>query len=749
MLAISKAISKSIGKPVARGNRVGTLTPQPDLTNLLAWYKTTVSDGKLIAFKPEANHTTQQVKSSGFSGAAGDYPVTGLLTTDVITFSGPTGPSCTVNGTLSFPADPNCWDIWVHRDGEVWAYWPGINVGQATELDASGNGHHLTGLVGTTITERVDGSGTNWANETGYSDRENLCPRSNPSPTTGWNIGVGANLTAVADGYQVAVVDNFAISPPNAVLASGEVITVRIKLRALAGQSGTIKIGNYNGNASPSLVYPNLTDQWQTYEYQQTMTSGIGFAPALRSGGTLAACVFKDIQVTRDAARGYVETTGTKISGRQPAAAVISTGDIRLGLFSDFHYSADGNGGSGHDTNLSTLISQWNALSVSAVLGLGDMWHGDDWPGNAEMIVDVDHVESLLESLNTSAIAFVTGNHEDPRTFALWENSQYARENFTLDVGANYRIIGFFNSDEPYFSARAATLTWLESALAQAKIDSKKIIVCTHARIDQNYPGTPINFTTPPASPGVVTPSATTGTGVVVTADTPVFALADVGRYLFIKQGTAWGQSIITGFTDTTHVTVDVIQDFASTAASTSWGFEGYSGFCYNADDCRTVINAAIDAGCPVLAVLQGHTHAYAYMSNVDSRANYWTIPASNTAAAGYMMVIAGDDVHMYGNASAVANTSGLDVLGNSLQYPGPLGIDATVTAGTVYPAITIQAPLGAEFQKLDAFTGEAEVDLETFVPDEFVRTGPNGTLVYSAARDAAGILRADKVVGA
>ena len=163
-----------------------------DPRNLLAyWPRGSIVDGKLQAKYPNASHVTQQVKSSGFSGAAGDYPVPDLRTTDVITFSGPVGPSCTVNGTLSFPADPNCWDIWVHRAGEVWAYWPGINVGQATELDASGNGHHLTGLVGTTITERTDGTGTMWANEAGFtvadgtqyldSDGETLI-------TTGWRI---------------------------------------------------------------------------------------------------------------------------------------------------------------------------------------------------------------------------------------------------------------------------------------------------------------------------------------------------------------------------------------------------------------------------------------------------------------------------------------------------------------------------------------------------------------------------------
>jgi len=142
-----------------------------DPRNLLAWYRGPISDGKLIATLPRANHTTQQVKSSGFLGA-GSAPCPALLTTDTITASGD-APTCTVAGTLTFPG-PDCWEIDVHRDGVLWASWKGINVGKDAELDASGNGHHLTGIVGTTITERLDGSGTMWANEVGFSVADGL-----------------------------------------------------------------------------------------------------------------------------------------------------------------------------------------------------------------------------------------------------------------------------------------------------------------------------------------------------------------------------------------------------------------------------------------------------------------------------------------------------------------------------------------------------------------------------------------------
>lgn len=131
---------------------------------MLAWYKTTISDGKLQAYLPRTGSTTPQVKGSAFTGA-GTGACTGLLTTDTITSSG-TPPTCSVNGTLTISAD--CWDIEVHRAGVLWASWKGINVGGAFELDASGNGHHLY-LTTTTIVEAVDGSGTNWANERGFT----------------------------------------------------------------------------------------------------------------------------------------------------------------------------------------------------------------------------------------------------------------------------------------------------------------------------------------------------------------------------------------------------------------------------------------------------------------------------------------------------------------------------------------------------------------------------------------------------
>jgi hypothetical protein len=75
-----------------------------------------------------------------------------------------------------------------------------------------------------------------------------------------------------------------------------------------------------------------------------------------------------------------------------------------------------------------------------------------------------------------------------------------------------------------------------------------------------------------------LTPSATSGAGVTITASSTTginggagFVANDVGRSLRFKSGSSWGWATITGYTDSTHVTVTVTQAFASTTASSVW----------------------------------------------------------------------------------------------------------------------------------------------------------------------------------
>jgi len=170
MSGVARSIFRSICGRTGRGVTGAAERPfwVQDLQTgaLLAYYRGDIADSRLIAYRPLGS-ATPQVKGSLFSVAVPEaVPYTGLLTTDVITVGGGTAPTCAVNGTLSMSA--NFWDMSIHRAGVLWAYLPGINIGGAFELDASGNGHTLY-LTTTTIVEAVDGTGTNYFNQYGGS----------------------------------------------------------------------------------------------------------------------------------------------------------------------------------------------------------------------------------------------------------------------------------------------------------------------------------------------------------------------------------------------------------------------------------------------------------------------------------------------------------------------------------------------------------------------------------------------------
>lgn len=75
-----------------------------------------------------------------------------------------------------------------------------------------------------------------------------------------------------------------------------------------------------------------------------------------------------------------------------------------------------------------------------------------------------------------------------------------------------------------------------------------------------------------------VTPSATTGNGITLTASAAVFQPSDVGAQLwkfYNPDGSGGGMARITAYTDSTHVTADVVVDFDNTnaIAAGSWAF--------------------------------------------------------------------------------------------------------------------------------------------------------------------------------
>lgn len=76
-----------------------------------------------------------------------------------------------------------------------------------------------------------------------------------------------------------------------------------------------------------------------------------------------------------------------------------------------------------------------------------------------------------------------------------------------------------------------------------------------------------------------MTPAATTGTGVNLTASSAFWNSGHVGTMFKVTHGSTTGVCRIVGFTSTTVVTVDIIIDFGATTASTNWQEGAWSDY--------------------------------------------------------------------------------------------------------------------------------------------------------------------------
>jgi hypothetical protein len=82
--------------------------------------------------------------------------------------------------------------------------------------------------------------------------------------------------------------------------------------------------------------------------------------------------------------------------------------------------------------------------------------------------------------------------------------------------------------------------------------------------LDGPYLATNITTTT-------ITPAATTGTGIVLTASAATFASTDVGRLVRIKHTSTWGYAKIVSYSSSTSVTADIKSNFGAATASSEW----------------------------------------------------------------------------------------------------------------------------------------------------------------------------------
>ena len=606
-MGISSVVQRALG-----GGR--NRTP-PFRANLLAWYKDNIVDGRLVARYPKGG-VTPQVKGSLFSVAAPeDVTLTGLLTTDVITASG-TAPTCAVNGTLSMTA--NFWDMRVHRAGVLWAYLPGINIGGAFELDASGNGHHLY-LTTTTIVEALDGSGTNYANEGGFSARENLVKQAPVDNTV-------IHVSQFGKYYKIEKTTN---------VAGGSVSIISSQLRPLAKAttySAKITVRKMVGFESSPFALGWYTTSWS------------GLSASIESGpGTVGVI------------SGIPNITG--LSATEDTVIIVTKNNFVIGA---------------------ALPNLWVYPAGIAVTTIGD----------GALIKDFQICESAV-----------------PRGFTRVYNTEYGIQP--------------------------------KAGLANSKDNG--LVVCIGDSLTTGY--VPYIQALNPVS--VFRPANVSGELSAATLTRFPAAVVDQGAnvaIIFIGTNDAYGGTAIATVKSNINAMIALclannIIPILSTLSPSS----AHAG--YNA-----TIQAYIDEFNAWIVTL-GYPVADIYTA--------WRDGETDALLAAYD---SGDGLHPNAAGSAVESQvfSDLlpavmvdgDALHNVIQFPGPLNVSATITAGTTYPDITIKAPLGPEFQGIGEWTGEAAVDLTSWTGSDQTRIGPRGMLIYDQPLTYADAVKADRYLG-
>lgn len=176
---------------------------------------------------------------------------------------------------------------------------------------------------------------------------------------------------------------------------------------------------------------------------------------------------------------------------------------MRIGLVTDAHYDSIN---TPEKLGYAQVAAElFKAEGVDLILGVGDMY---DYASLAQAQTAIPEYEAIWQNtgINTK---FLMGNHDKQSigySGYLGISKLTPAKNFTVDIG-DYRLICYANIDDlpgyP-FIASADTLEWLTAELAKCQTGgldaAKKIIICAHCYIYQDYPGDPEWMTVPPYS---------------------------------------------------------------------------------------------------------------------------------------------------------------------------------------------------------------------------------------------------------
>ena len=684
---MDKALRNSLWGGLGSSGR----TLPPAYTDLLAWYRTQITGGRLQAYRPLGS-STPQVKGSLFTGA-GTGACTGLLTTDTITSSG-TPPTCTVDGTLTISAD--CWDIEVHRAGVLWASWKGINVGQDTELDASGNGHHLV-LTTTTIAEADDGTGTNYRNETGHIHRDYPYQ---------YIIGDGTGYLANAElvGTETVVSKNGTA----AVTLASERVNVGIGTlwSFVLSNGSTYEHGTVTGLAS-AICYD---------------TSGNGRHLAMTGFADVIAACSSGVEFGSDVLNqeGWSEYENLLSAYPSTSGQIDVTPDAR----DNFYALTKKDTGSYRSSlfAINTLRPTYQKAAISAKATFRKL------PG-VPGVVDLGWYDT---SFNNHTVSILSG----PGTASLSAGCPHI-----VDLSETEDTIVVVSKSNMPVGGAATTLLVYPGGLASTTIGHGCII--GNVQISESL--TPRDFTSKLNIPYGIQPRSvrghdSTGYRFACAGDSITYGFAPYLKILLpssvgINAGVGGNTTalllarldadvlsksphyctLLIGINDiNTDVAIGTIFGNITTMAgqivtagivpilSTILPYGGNGNWTAGRQEVLIALNDLIRSYCTA----QGVVCVDAYNSDLraDEGVSLKTIYSSGDGlhlnVLGYRY-LAG----LFDAAIPTVFTPG-DVCGNSLKWnpeteAGPLNVSATITAGTVYPDITIKAPLGPEFQAI------------------------------------------------
>lgn len=196
-------------------------------------------------------------------------------------------------------------------------------------------------------------------------------------------------------------------------------------------------------------------------------------------------------------------------------------------------------------------------------------YDGADTYANGEKVL-ISGVSGMIEVNNREfTVANVNAGNN---TFELSGVNSSAYTTYT----SGGTVAEIYEVTTPYTEANLFDLSFTQSAdvlyISHPSYAPRKLTRTGHTSwtlstitfLDGPYLNTNVTSTT-------VTPSATTGAGISLTASASLWVSTDVGRQVRIKHSSTWGYATITGYTSATVVTATVNSAFGATTASVDW----------------------------------------------------------------------------------------------------------------------------------------------------------------------------------